>query len=154
MRAARCHDDACRAVDLAGANQRIVGGRAGNAVVEHEVGGNQIGKRDVLQRDGVAAAEIDERIGSLLRRMGLDVRQAEDSGNARHVDPVALAMVEVGDEVGISSSGFVEYEAVSPRSAGDAVVPYPAFYPVVARAPIELIVAITTMEIICCVITG
>ena len=94
------------AVDLTGADQHVIGGRAGDAVVARTK--SLATRLPTVTFGSVMVLPPPKSISvlaALLGRTGLDVGKAEDTGHPGQVDPVALAVVEVADEVGTAAVG-------------------------------------------------
>ena len=123
----------------AGPDQRIPRRRADDAVREYEVAGDKRSLGDILQCKGIAIAEIDDRVGALLGGARLDVRQAENADHIRHVDPVALTVAEVRDDISPAAGGVDKN--VRCRAAGQAVVAAAPVNPVASTARADDVVA-------------
>ena len=95
-----------------------------------KVGGDKAAHRYVVQRNRIAAAEIDQREAALLAGQRLHLGKAVNSADTRQVDLVELSAVEVGN--GVRTAAIGVDERVRTPAAGQRVV---------ATSPIERVIA-------------
>src|SRR5438067_1168376 len=105
------------------------------ALYKQEVAGVQVARRDVLQRNRVAAVG-DHGIGTDLRHRGLH------GGEIREHGVVELDMVRAVPEVGYGVVAEIrtEHEGIGAVSAGQDVLAVSATASVVAVAAVEVVV--------------
>lgn len=100
--------------------RRVRRGAALKRIVEHDIGGDKRGKRDVLQRQGFGAGQGDDRVGSHLPGGGKKACEGRKPVVLNPQDITADAGLKVADRV--RAIPLRNSEDVAAGSAGEKIV--------------------------------
>ena len=102
-----------------------------------KIGRGEVGESDVVKRQHIAVAEVENGVEAYLSGNGLNGCQVEHSRHAGQVDPV-LALIEVIDDVVAVAVG--EDENILTGLAGEVVVAAEPLQSIIAAEPLQSVI--------------